>query len=169
MLCSKCGTNLNDSDQFCPNCGAAVHAATSDAQPAQQPTPQYGQQPMPQYGQQPVAPYGQQPMPQYGQQVYVSEEQQAAGNSLLKWGILGLAFGCSFFGSILGIIFSAIALNKLKLYREQYGEATGKAKVGGILAKIGLPVSIVLTVFFFIYIIALIVAAGSYSSYHYYY
>ena len=78
--------------------------------------------------------------------------EQPAGPGLV-WGILGLAFGCSFFASFLGIIFSAIGISKAKKYTKQGYPLTGKNKVGSILSKVGLPVSIVMLVFFIIYVI----------------
>ena len=65
--------------------------------------------------------------------------------------IIGLAL--SFNVSIAGIILSAIALSKAKAYFAQGGLNEGKAKVGKILATIGLWASIAGTVFWFFYII----------------
>ena len=63
-------------------------------------------------------------------------------SKVLTFGILGLAF--SEF-DILGIIFSAIGLKNAKLFLAENGALFGQAKVGRILAKVGLIVSIVYT------------------------
>ena len=65
--------------------------------------------------------------------------------------IIGLAL--SFNVSIAGIILSAIALSKAKAYFAQGGLNEGKAKVGKILATIGLWASIAGTVVWLFYII----------------
>ena len=65
---------------------------------------------------------------------------------VLVWGILGLAFACSFYFSILGIIFSGVAKKLAKKYVATYGVLTGKARVGKNLATAGLIVGIIFTV-----------------------
>ena len=88
-----------------------------------------------------------------------------AGNSteVLVWGIIGLAFACSFFMSFLGIIFSAIAKKKAKGYESTYGLVSGKARIGKNLAKAGFIVSIILTVLCAVYFAALIGVAINYA------
>ena len=73
---------------------------------------------------------------------------------VLTWGILGLAFACTFWLSFLGIIFSSVGLKNANTFLAENGMLYGPAKVGRILAKAGLIVGIVLTAIFFIYIIA---------------
>lgn len=82
----------------------------------------------------------------------VTEEQKHDTNDLFVWGIIGLAFSSSFFLSFLGIIFSSIARKKAKAYIARYKTIYGKAKVGNILSKIGLPLGIGLTVLCILYI-----------------
>lgn len=65
---------------------------------------------------------------------------------VLVFGTLGLAFACSFYLSFLGIIFSAIGMSQANNFARANGAVFGKAKVGSILAKVGLPVGIVITV-----------------------
>ena len=76
---------------------------------------------------------------------------------VLVFGILGLAFACSFYLSILGIIFSAIGISQANNFARANGAVFGKAKVGRILSKVGLPLGIVLTVFFIVYLISVVI------------
>ena len=82
----------------------------------------------------------------------VTEKQKNDANQLFVWGIIGLAFSSSFYLSFLGIIFSSIARKKAKAYIARYHVIYGKAKVGNILSKIGLPLGIGVTVLFILYI-----------------
>ena len=145
MYCRKCGVPLPEDARFCTQCGFDNAAPLiSEAEPY---APVYEQ---PQY-QQSVAPY---PAQAYQpQQPFVSEEQKQEANSVLIWGIIGLAFSCTFFLSFLGIIFSAVAKKKAKAYIARWGTIYGKAKVGNILSTVGIPVGIVFTVLFVIYLI----------------
>ena len=83
------------------------------------------------------------------------DNSPSQGN-VLTFGILGLAFSCTF---ILGLIFSIIGKKKAAAYAAAHGQLEGAAKVGSILAKVGFIISIVVLV---IYVIAFIVrlAAG---------
>lgn len=56
-----------------------------------------------------------------------------------------------------GIIVAAIALSKAKAFIEANGQIWGMAKVGRILARVARPISIVMTVFWAIYITAIVV------------
>lgn len=117
-------------------------------QPQYQP-PVYNQPQQPQY-QPPV--YNQPQQPQYAQPVGENT------SPLLVFGILALAFACTFYASFLGIVFGAIQKNKLEAYMAAGGIYAGKAKVGGILGKVGLIVGIVLTAIFAVYVTVLIFA-----------
>lgn len=83
-----------------------------------------------------------------------------SATNLLVFGILGLAFALEL--PILGIIFSAIALNKAKQYA-LYLPLTGKAKVGRSLGKAGLIVGIVMTVLVALLIVYYIVFGVVYA------
>ncbi len=74
----------------------------------------------------------------------------------LTFGILSLVFSV-----VLGIIFGAIGRKKGKEFVAQGGELTGASKVGFILSKVGLILSILSTIFFVIYMIVIIAAAAS--------
>lgn len=116
--------------------------------------PQYEQ---PQYSQ-PV--YGQ-PMPPVGD----AQERELAKQNLV-FGILAIAFACTYYFAFMGIIFGAISMGKAKAYAASY-PMSGKAKVGSILGKVGFILGIVLTVISFITIIACSVASCA-DSYYYY-
>lgn len=171
MICNKCGNQIADNSTFCVYCGTQVGGEAQPAAPAQP----YPQQPVQQaYPQQPAQPYQQpyqQPYPQQGYaapQAPADPQQEAESKSILTFGILALAFGCSFYLSFLGIIFGAIEKGKANAFQATYG-LTGRAKVGSILGKIGFILGIVLTALFVVWLIAIIVAASSASSYYYYY
>ncbi len=74
--------------------------------------------------------------------------QAAAGNPVpvLVWGIIGLAFACTFYLSILGIIFSAVGKKKAREYTAVYGTASNQARIGGKLANAGMIVGIILAI-----------------------
>lgn len=91
---------------------------------------------------------------------------------VLVWGIIGLAFACSFFLSFLGIIFSCVGLNKARSYTDFCGTGSKQATIGRNLSKAGLIVGIVMTVLLVIYIAVIIFAisqSGSGSFYNRYY
>lgn len=163
MFCNQCGGEVPNGVGFCPNCGAPVE------QPQQ---PQYAQ-PEPQYPQ--PDPQYQQLDPQYQQPVYAQPmapvgdpQERELAKSILIFGILAIAFACSYYIAFMGIVFGAITSGKVKQYVAMYPLA-GKAKTGSILGKVGLIVGIVLTVVSLITIIACSVAtcASSGSSYYY--
>ena len=74
----------------------------------------------------------------------------------LVWGIMGLAFSCSFYFSLLGIIFSIIGKNKAKHYISTYGDVSKKVKVGKNLATAGLIVGIIFCVLSTLVIVAVV-------------
>lgn len=151
MFCPNCGSSIEDNSQFCPNCGQVVE------QPNQAPTqPQQFEQPV--YEATPV------------NNTYAASAGADESKSVLTWGILGLVFADTCILSFLGIIFSAIALNKAKAFQAANGALYGKAKVGKILATVGLILGIVMTVFAVIYLLLIIVGViGAASSSYYYY
>ena len=87
---------------------------------------------------------------------------------VLVWGIIGLAFACTFVASFLGIIFSIVGLKKANNYFSFCGEWSKQANIGRRLSKAGLIVGIILTALFIVYIIAIImlVANGDNISYY---
>lgn len=177
MICTKCGAEIPEGAKFCINCGTpAAETAPQPEQPVyeapQQPAYEAPQQPVyaaapqqPQYQQPqyaPQQPQYQQPQyqqPQYQQPTYYAQPAPnpgVSGKPALTFGILGIIFACTFYFSFLGIIFSAIGLGKAKAFRAAAGQLYGPAKVGKILATIGLIVGIILTVICLIVVIGLI-------------
>ncbi len=166
QFCSKCGSAIPEGSAFCPSCGEAVAPAAQ---------PQYGQS---QYEQtQYLQPDLQQPQyqqpqyqqPQYQQPVYQQPVYQQAANvgpqpNLLVFGILSLVFDV-----IVGIILGAIGRSKGKAYIAQGGQLTGASKVGFILCKVGLILSIIATVAFAIWLIAIIAGTAGGAAIKYYY
>ena len=169
MVCKKCGHEIAPDSKFCGVCGAVNEDAVPEnisqeySEPAGRPigTPDQGP-----YAQPYVPPIPMSEQSQYAQNVVADPEERALAKSCLVFGILGIAFGCSFYLSILGIIFGAIAKSKTKQYMASY-PLVGKAKVGRILGNIGFIFGIILTVFFVIWLIVIIAAASSGKIYYY--
>ncbi len=167
MICTKCGAEIPEGAKFCINCGNAAVAAEPAPQP-EQPVYEAPQQPAYEAPQQqpvyaaPQQPQYQQPQyqqPQYQQPTYYAQPAPnpgVSGKPALTFGILGIIFACTFYLSFLGIIFSAIGLGKAKAFRAAAGQLYGPAKVGKILATIGLIVGIIMTVICLIVVIGLI-------------
>lgn len=168
MFCHNCGNALEDGAKFCPNCGTPVavpEVHTPEEPAAEKIAETVCEEPAveaPVY-EAPAAPVYQAPVAEPA----VDPTLNGMSKSILIFGIIGLAFSCSFYLSLLGIIFSAIGKGKVKAFLAAGGQLTGKAKVGNILAKVGLILGIVLTVFFVIWLIVIIVAAISNGSAHY--
>ncbi len=141
MFCNKCGNSIPDGSVFCPNCGAALSSAPA--------APNYD-------------PY--RPAPTYDAFAKpVDPREREAAKSVLTFGIIALAFTCTWVLSFVGIIFAFIAHSKARAYERDFGPASGKAKVGKIFSIVSIPLSIVMTVFFLIYI-GIIAFAISYAA-----
>ncbi|MBR3416331.1 MAG: zinc ribbon domain-containing protein [Clostridia bacterium] len=132
MFCNNCGANIPDGSAFCQNCGAPV-ASVSSAPDPYRVTPAVG-------------PYAK----------TVDPREREASKSVLTFGIIALAFTCTFWLSFVGIIFAFIARSKVKAYESEFGPATGKTKVGKIFSRVSVPLSIVLTVCAVLYILFLV-------------
>lgn len=125
-FCQNCGNELKEGARFCENCGAAVEIVPEPVQTDYQNT----------VYEEPAV-------------VGPTPEQASASKSALIFSIIGLAL--AEFG-IPGIIFSAIAKGKVK-NAEALGVTGGKVKAARILSKIGMILSIVMTVFWVLYIV----------------
>ena len=148
MFCNKCGANIPDGSTFCPNCGTPVASVPAQPDPYRV-TPK-------------VDPYAKP----------VDQREREASKSVLTFGIIALAFTCTWALSFVGIIFAFIAFSKAKAYERDFGPATGKTKVGKIFSIVSIPLSIVLTIFFIAYIGILVWAFSRASrelSYYRYY
>ena len=132
MFCNKCGANIPDDSAFCPNCGATVVTVPAQSDPYRV-TPK-------------ADPYVKP----------VDPREREASKSVLTFGIIALAFTCTFWLSFVGIIFAFIARSKVKAYESEFGPATGKTKVGKIFSRVSVPLSIVLTVCAVLYILFLV-------------
>ena len=132
MVCNHCGANVPEGSAFCQNCGAPV--ASVPAQPD---------------------PYRVTPAVNPNAKT-VDPREREASKSVLTFGIIALAFSCSFWLSFVGIIFAFIARSKVKAYESEFGPATGKTKVGKIFSRVSVPLSIVLTVCAVLYILFLV-------------
>lgn len=85
------------------------------------------------------------------------EMKTALGGSVFTLGLLGLIFSASSWLALVGIILSSIAKKKAAEYETLVGELEGRAKVGGILAKIGMIVGVVsLVILAFSFIIGVV-------------
>ena len=129
MFCRNCGFELQDDARFCSKCGTAVDFVTNKTS---EPEQTYGNL-----------------NENYSDYSYVqaednSAEKSALGGSVLKFGILGLVFSLTVFFSLLGLIFSSVALSKANAFKSAFGQTEGKATVGRSLGKAGLIVSIIM-------------------------
>ena len=85
--------------------------------------------------------------------VSASDASVKDSNPPLIWGILGMAFACTFFASVLGIIFSIIGLKKANAYNATYGfGVSNKVNHGRRLSIGGIIAGSILTVLFIVYI-----------------
>lgn len=149
MFCQNCGTQLPEGVKFCPECGTPV----GNVEPLRN-------EPIPEEPVIAAAPVYEQPVcetPVRQPVVQSSPEAAALSTPILVFGILGLSFACIPYVNFLGIIFSAIAKKKVKQFLACGGVLSGKAKVGNILATVGLIIGIILTVLFAIIITVAIV------------
>jgi len=145
MICTNCGTQFEDGNAFCPNCG------TPAAQPA--PAPAAAQ---PQYG------YAPQPQPVYGAApTAAAPGDPEAAKSCMITGILAAAFACSFFLSFLGLVFGPMGLGKVKSYMNTYGSYPVKVRIGKYLSIGGIAMGAFMTIYCAIYILGLIIGIAS--------
>lgn len=77
-------------------------------------------------------------------------------SQILTWGILSLAFSCTFILSLLGLIFSFVAKGKVKTYVRQFGPVEYRSRVGRDLSTAGLIVGLILSILCALYLFALL-------------
>ena len=158
MFCVKCGTKLSDGSKFCVMCGAPVETVVNEA-PTIEETPVE------------EAPVEEVPVPDPERE---SLKAKAASDAL-RWGILSLVFGLEgFLVSFLGIIFATKGFKKADWFAYlNNGVLSGKAKIGRILSKVGLILSIVMTVVWVLYVLyfifLIVVMEGGSPSVDFYY
>ena len=145
MFCKYCGNQLSDDAKFCSKCGKITDANETVVNPTD-------------YDFFSVEPITPQLDYMQGQAMY--EKDRKAG-AILKFAILGLALTCTFYLSLLGVIFSMIARAKSRKYIRLYGETNGRATVGRHLSLAGVIAGWVIVGFL---ALVVIVALGSYGS-----
>ncbi len=95
-----------------------------------------------------------------------SPEPTPSATTILIFGILGLSFSCTFYLSILGIIFSALSLSHAAEYYRITSRLTGKVRVGRILSRIGLILGIVMSALLLLLILSLCITHASLLRYY---
>ena len=152
MFCPNCGAEVSDNAAFCTNCGTKLEKAPEEIKAA----------PIYDAAEVPVAPTPTEAMlnADYNTPAPVAPVEPAADNStaILTLGIIATAV--SEFG-IPGIIVGAIGRKKAKKFIDDNVMIFGKAKVGSILANVGIIVGIVMTVFWALYILGVGALVGS--------
>lgn len=118
MFCSNCGKQVNDNDNVCPYCGAALHDNPGYQQPGPMNNGGYNQ---------------------YNQQYQYNN--QPAESRTNGFAIAG--FVLSFFFWLLGLIFSVIGLNKSKIMN---GSGRGLAIAGIVISIISGVIMILVTI-----------------------
>jgi hypothetical protein len=87
--------------------------------------------------------------------------REELAQSILTTAIVGLALSASGIASIAGIFVSKSALNKAEEYAVRFGKRTGKALIGGHLARGGffggIGMTALFALLFFIYLVEFIV------------
>ena len=188
MFCKTCGATLPEGARFCADCGTPVQALPELAPepelpraaelpelvpdpepPKPAPLLEMPEPTAPMYT--PAEPEPACAEPVYAEPVYaeaVPANLQSEVDSIFNWGVAGLV--CAFLFTILGIIFSAIAMSKARRMQQTYGDLPQRARTGRGLGIAGLIVSIVLTVLGLLMVIAVIAFAASIArDYVYYY
>ena len=167
MNCNVCGTALPEGAHFCSACGAPVPVLpelTPDPEgPKAAPLSDMPEPTAPMYT--PA-----EPEPVYAQPVYAEPAQVIPQNevdSIFNWGVAGLV--CAFLFTILGIVFSAIAVGKARRMNAAYGFLPQQARTGRGLGIAGLIVSIVFTVLGLLLVILIVAAAAAAVRTGYYY
>lgn len=154
MNCTNCGNQIAGTEKFCGSCGAPIASPASTAKVCTNCGAELleGHPLCVRCGmgvnQAPMTPYSE-------------EEAKSVSSSALTFGILGIIFSSSFFISLLGVIFSCVAISKAKKYKRMTGTYLGKAGVGRGLGIGGLISGIVFSVIGFFYFIFLALMFGA--------
>jgi len=136
MFCKYCGNELPEGANFCPKCGRINEVVNHEEEHVRV---DMGFNP-----DSSGAPY----TPPFNPSAVNEAEKDELSGGILKFAIMGLAFGASGYLSILGIIFSIVSKSKLNAYCAKFGEPEGRARVGKALGIAGLAVSISFTALF---------------------
>ena len=138
MFCKFCGNELSEGANFCTKCGKVVSREDIPEVSVSAPVETEYE----------YVPY---------EEPY-DPERDSKGGSILKFAILGLAFACSFYLSVVGLVFSIIARGKVRRYLARYGETQGRATVGKHLSVAALVTSIVFTAILTTLVIIMIIS-----------
>ena len=65
-----------------------------------------------------------------------------------------------------GLIFAILGKKEAAKYAASFGQLAGKAKLGSIFSKIGLVLSIIMTVFWVLYFLIIVIIAGASVAYY---
>ena len=145
MFCKYCGNKLPENANFCPVCGKINEDAAKDEEvvsAALEVVIEQPNEPNESNEQESEDPF--------------EKEKEELGGQILKYAILGLAFGITVWLSLLGLIFSIVSRSKLSNYISKFHETDGRATVGKSLSVAALAVSITFTCIMFIIILAAI-------------
>ena len=147
MFCKYCGNELPESANFCPKCGKINEDASKDEENKI------------------ISPVALNEYldeaPEYEQEDPFRKEKDELGGSILKFAILGLAFGITMWFSLLGLIFSIVARKKVKEYIAKFNETERRATVGKSINIAGLAVSSTFTCIMAILVLVFLVALAA--------
>lgn len=128
MFCKYCGNELPDGTTFCPNCGKDDTPAVIEENKVETNCDQSLEYTI-----------------DIKEEIITDHRRDSMASDILKFAIMGLAFGSSFYLSVIGLIFSIISRVKLKKYLKIYDQTDGKATVGKHISLAGLIVCIAFT------------------------
>ena len=151
MFCRYCGNELPENANFCPNCGQINESVGRGDENAS-------------VGVGPSVGYNESVLGTV-QETIEDRERDNLGGEILKYSILGLSFGVTFWFSLIGFIFSIIARVKLGKYVSLYKETRGRASVGKGLCIGGLIVGGIFVGIGILYVVMFILALVPNSNY----
>lgn len=141
MFCPNCGANV-DGQSYCPYCGTFISAGENNNDPNSTYDPNFSFTQNNSYNS-----YNNYNSPRYN----APQPSRPTGGGdyarILVYGILGLALSTIFF---IGPIFAIGALVNYSRYVEMYGNNSGQARIGRVLAIIGLVISALFIVVVFL-------------------
>lgn len=128
MYCKNCGAQLEAADKFCPSCGTLQEAAEAAVTPEVLPSPE------------------------------VEAQKEEEAGKLLKKSITGAIFSGTGLLSLVGWIISAKVRRRVRAYKADYNELTGRALAANIISGIGLGFGIGFTLYMILMILVAILA-----------
>lgn len=119
MLCKNCGNEIADGAKFCASCGAIAESES-------------------------------QAYDHVAINDFISDDEKVeraeCSNKILIFGILSVAFSCTFWLGIVGWILGSMCKKKVKEYEARFGPVSGKARVGKYLGTGGKIAGMVFTI-----------------------